>query len=340
MTDASAPKPPTTLDAAISYMKEGGSSDVAVTALLLAHGIPMAPSIVKRFRIGIGRLVDGGFDLIAGSVERASARRKFDAEVRADVVRAVAKAGAKELATSFPETSTAVALSMLRDYGFKLDNRAAVAHEALKSLASQPLTHDESPDEQISADWLNYFSDTAAQKTDPEMQRLMGQILAGEIRKPGSYSPLTVSVLATLTTRVARKFEELCRVAVRLGGSLVVPTALYPDFYSKGIAEVGLTYLDLLTLRANQFLLPETGASNYNVNSGDSVMMAYFDRQFSVTSMAPTSQVISVSVFSQVGYEMRSLILPQPLPGFAEKVLHAFPPPAWKVIDIGEDRRA
>lgn len=334
MNDAEKPDAPSNFDTAVGYLKEGGGYDVTVAALFLANGVPVPPSIVKRFRIGVGRLIDGSFDLLAGSLERKNARLDFGAKLQEAVVKEIAKSGANDLAEKSPNISGAVALSMLSDYGLKLENKAAVAQQAFQELAKEPISQDEAPDAEISADWLNYFSDIAAQKSDPEMQRLMGQILAGEIRKPGSFSPITVSVLSTLTTPVAQKFEQLCRLTVEMNGVSFVLTNIFPDFLIKGIPEIGLTYVDVLNLRTHQLLANERG-SGWKLAPRVAHTISNCGRNFFLLATGNgVDQNIPMALFSQVGIEMRRLVSPDPLPWFDEKLATVFSRPDWLLNSI------
>ena len=45
-----------------------------------------------------------------------------------------------------------------------------------------------SPTEDISKDWLNEFRGIACKKSSEDAQNLFSKVLAGEIRKPGSFS--------------------------------------------------------------------------------------------------------------------------------------------------------
>ena len=67
----------------------------------------------------------------------------------------------------------------------------------------------EEADDTIGDDWLNTFEAEARQKSTEEMQALFGKILAGEIRKPGTFSTRTVKILASLDRNVAAHFVRL-----------------------------------------------------------------------------------------------------------------------------------
>lgn len=335
MSDLDKPVVPSTFDEAVGYLKDGGGYDVAVAALFLTYGVPMPPSIVKRFRIGVGRLIDGSFDLLAGPLARTNARLDFEAKLKQDVVSGIAQAGAHDLAQNSPAISTAVALSMLNEYGLRHENKAAVARQAFSALANDPPLQDDAPETSIDTDWLNYFSDIAAQKSGLEMQRLMGRILAGEIRKPGSFSPLTINVLSTLTPAVAQKFEQLCSVTVGMNGVRFILTDVFPEFLSKGIPEIGFSYVDLLTLRSHQLLANDAG-STWTLSPGSAALMSNCERQFLISAANNGERQFKSVLLSQVGEEMHRLVSPKSTPWFIEKLSASFSQPNWNLQFIGE----
>jgi hypothetical protein len=243
----------------------------------------------------------------------------------------MAQAGAGNLAQNSPEVSTTVAFSMLNEYGLKLENKAAAARCAVEELVNTQPLNDEAPDAEISADWLNYFSDIAAQKSDPEMQRLMGRILAGEIRKPGSFSPMTISVLSTLTPVVAQRFELLCSVALEEQDACLILKSIFPQFEAKGIPEIGFTYIDFLALRQHQLLATDQG-STLEIDSGEEFIVSNCGQRFILGSSG--AQQIQCALFSQVGVEMRRLVSPKAVPWFIEKLSATFSQPNWRLQPI------
>jgi hypothetical protein len=92
-----------------------------------------------------------------------------------------------------------------------------VSEIAAADLKSEPLaTENESSPEAppISEDWLNAFETEASQMSSEQMQRLFGKILAGEIRRPSSYSIKTVKLMAQLDNRAASLFTRLCSLSI------------------------------------------------------------------------------------------------------------------------------
>jgi hypothetical protein len=95
-----------------------------------------------------------------------------------------------------------------------LDQIAEIAAAELKS--DQPTETNGQTESSIREDWLNAFDSEASQLSSEQMQMLFGKILAGEIRKPTSYSIKTVRLMAQLDNRAAALFKIFCSLSVSM----------------------------------------------------------------------------------------------------------------------------
>jgi hypothetical protein len=94
----------------------------------------------------------------------------------------------------------------------KLENRAAATKAALEDIDANPSTVD-APTE-IDDDWLNLFVRISEDKSSEELQQLFGRILAGEIRRPGSFSLRTVQLMSTISKEDAAALSALLSYAI------------------------------------------------------------------------------------------------------------------------------
>jgi hypothetical protein len=94
----------------------------------------------------------------------------------------------------------------------KIENRAATTRIAIEEIEINPETEDATSE--IEDDWLNIFARIAEDKSSEELQILFGRILAGEVKRPGSFSLRTLQVLATLSKRDAERLSALLSFAV------------------------------------------------------------------------------------------------------------------------------
>ncbi|EKS38748.1 DUF2806 domain-containing protein [Afipia clevelandensis] len=89
----------------------------------------------------------------------------------------------------------------------KFENRSAATKAAIEDLRNEPPQTDAA--DQIEEDWLNTYGRIAEEKSSEELQALFGKILAGEIRKPGSFSLRTLQFVANLSRSDAEAITSI-----------------------------------------------------------------------------------------------------------------------------------
>lgn len=167
----------------------------------------------------------------------------------------------------------------LKKYGEKilreqinLDKVSAAAINELQQSESDDSTNESAEggeEKTINDDWLNSFEAEARQKSTEEMQLLFGRILAGEIRKPDSYSIKTVKILGELDQTAAALFKKLCSVCVALVFDDQADGYVHNAMVSSLGGSAGQNVLSKYDLSFNQLnILNEYGLiiSNYNIS--------------------------------------------------------------------------
>ncbi|MYK86328.1 MAG: DUF2806 domain-containing protein [Synechococcus sp. SB0669_bin_7] len=100
------------------------------------------------------------------------------------------------------------------------DVRNAMEFQAKKRLmnirviadyAAEDLEDRDVPDHNPDLDWINRFSNSAQDVSSDYLQKLWGQVLAGEIKSPGQTSLRTLSILRNMTQKEAQDFSDLMR---------------------------------------------------------------------------------------------------------------------------------
>jgi hypothetical protein len=115
----------------------------------------------------------------------------------------------------------------------------------VKTIENLQLSPPENPPQETpSEDWLNLFGRYAENASSEKMREHWAQILEGEIRKPGSFSFITLHLASILDERLARIIESF-RPWI-FGESMSIP--MIDPIIS------GLRYNDLVTLAAIGFL--------------------------------------------------------------------------------------
>lgn len=322
-----------------TYFKDGRHWDFGLSAWAAAHGVPVPPQIARRFRVGVCRLIDGGFNVAVGWIDRKKAKQDFDAGQQLETVRVLADAGRNQLIANDPNVAEAVARSFLYEHKLKLDNRASVVQAAFDDLTKEPPPQ-ESADTDLDVDWLNHFAEIAGQKSAPEMQALLGKILAGEIRRPGAFSPMSINVLANMTPKVAKKFEDLCSVSVHISGANYILSELFPQFSANGIDEIGFLYSDVLLLRQYQLLAIENGTS-FDVPVGEAQFASVGQFAYKIQAVEANSsksggpsRKFGVSPFSVIGDELRPLLQPAVPLWLEARIISTYKEPGWRLQQI------
>ena len=114
------------------------------------------------------------------------------------------------------------------------------------------------PNERPDEDWVTRFFGTAQEISTSEMQELWGRILAGEIKRPGSYSLRALDFLKNINKEEAGKFERLGQFALESAGVTLIAVndkkwleenrqIFQADHFQMG--ELGLMYQSDLALR-------------------------------------------------------------------------------------------
>ena len=92
-------------------------------------------------------------------------------------------------------------------------NKASVVRKSIEYLASADSNDSEtgdraSQDARLDDDWLNHFERYAEQASTERMRDLWARVLAGEIRKPQSFSLVTLRFMSELDKDIAALFES------------------------------------------------------------------------------------------------------------------------------------
>lgn len=95
-----------------------------------------------------------------------------------------------------------------------IENVVAVAGKVLQ--AEETVS-----EESVNPDWATRFFDIAQDVSDEEMLNLWGQILAGEIKQPQSYSLRTLEILRNMTKEEAEIFQKISQFALLQGNAFL-----------------------------------------------------------------------------------------------------------------------
>ncbi|MFD2641912.1 DUF2806 domain-containing protein [Pseudomonas japonica] len=109
-------------------------------------------------------------------------------------------------------------------------------------IADEQLRADEAvpPTEKVEEDWLHRWKNCASEVSADELQGLWGKILAGEVKKPGTYTLRCLEFIRNISQTEAKLIEKMCAFAISNG------YIWRPD---SGLRKYGLEFDELLDLQ-------------------------------------------------------------------------------------------
>jgi hypothetical protein len=208
-------------------------------------------------------------------------------------------------------------------------NRRSMVAESYKALPAPDAPVSDVPaDRELILNVLDEF-DTIG---DPEVHKIVGRLIAGEVASPGSFPRRTVRVLRDLETVDFKRFTALCRFTWRIGG--LTPVIFDPNgpmYTSVGLNFGVLHELDSLGLITFQ------GLAGFSLNELPSNFHATYGNQ-AVAIEPPKGQTtlnIGTALYTDAGRRLMPLTHAEIMPGFAEYVAETWRAAGCKVNFVG-----
>lgn len=163
----------------------------------------------------ISRLIGAGADIPAAWLEQKAQGIRDTTNAKSVLMKTLAAKSA-ELGASDPALLERGLNNLLSRAYREQENRDTIAKLTIQHLEQEPPSKDSAGP---SEDWLNVFEDKASKASSEELQNLFSRILAGEIRKPGSFSLAALHVLSILDRNAATLIEKIAPYVV--GGRIL-----------------------------------------------------------------------------------------------------------------------
>lgn len=189
------------------------------------------------------RLVAGAVEIPASWLDGKAQAIRDNTNARSTIVAAVAQASANAAIQDHALLDRALT-RYVADLYSKQENRESVALAALQDLTDLPA--DASLTESPTEDWMDTFARHAETANSEHLRSLWGRILAGEIRKPGSFSLHTLHFLSLVDARIAGWIENALKYCCN-GDFIVKQTA---DEKLTAEQKFGLEELGFIVLKA------------------------------------------------------------------------------------------
>jgi len=214
------------------------------------------------------------------------------------------------------ETRDPVLAFSQADASRKLTNRLQIASQAAQHLGEEVTTGP------VDEDFIHHFFRSSEDVSNATMQSLWAKLLAGEISRPGSFSPRTLEVLRATSQREAQNFTKFCSMVWQIKNELYVVRHDQTRIHTLSEA-VGLSLRDLRQLEYAGLVHLHT-LLHVEINAGDH--LKYFDR---FDYVACAHGTIPTSPLTIVGEELFPLSGAKPNDRYAEistKYLERFLP--------------
>jgi hypothetical protein len=291
--------------------------DLAAVAPII-ESLPPAvqANLVDAIRSAIGSVARPLGAPIRAWLEGKAAVVKANSEARVAIIEAIGEA-----ATLAAQDDPELARRALAQWGDRLVkeqmNRESVLREAATEIGINPPRADSS--RRIEEDWLYSFWRLAETKSNPEVQWILGRILAGEIGAPGTFSPASLAVLSTLTPSLALRFENLARLAiVTPENAFVIHPSVFVFQNIGPLDSFDISYDDLFELEGAQLIRSaETIMFNY-ASDAESIEAEYGGQR---VLFSPAGKQLQLIQLTRAGRELRSVIALEPHDAYSVELI-------------------
>lgn len=177
-----------------------------VTELL--KSIPGAAKAVTKLITETGNAGAALLSIGTAKAEQAAQAIRDDTVARSELSKALTEAAIKFIGANSEALGKRALGSGIRRILEGQSSREAIVGLALENLFLDPPK--EPPKETPNDDWLNLFGSHAERASSQTMRQHWAQILSGEIRKPGSFSLVTLQVASVLDQTLASTIQRVC----------------------------------------------------------------------------------------------------------------------------------
>lgn len=233
-------------------------------------------SLIKIEGKPIEKLIDVVSKAIGTVYEPRQIVRKAKAEAKSESIKAIEKA--KTQAIIDGDIEKAQYLDRVNERLIIKETKRQKNIEEVVTVAGTILQTEEKVSEKpIDQDWTTRFFDIIQDVSDDEMQILWGQILAGEIKQPKSYSLRTLEILRNMTKEEAEIFQKVAQFALLQGGAFLFSS-------NDVLEELGISYsyiaklIEIGLLQPGDFVTKnyssnKTSDSKFGIKYGDLIII-------------------------------------------------------------------
>lgn len=270
-----------------------------------------------------GKPLEKLLDVVSNAVGALCApwqtKRVARAEAEADRIKAIESA--KTVALLAENSERYIALSNIEKRVIAKEEKRQKNIENVLLVSAQALKDEPVVSEEpVNPDWATRFFDIAQDISDDAMQDLWGRILAGEVKRPQSYSLRTLEALRNITREEAELFEKAAQYVLYDGSYY-----LYRFSDSTNI-KAHIEYSEIARLVEIGLLQAGNSVSQNYYNPDGAIRDAhlfYGGKYVAFIKITPEIKQLSIPIYSlsKAGEELYKLIQVNTDVKYFEKVL-------------------
>jgi hypothetical protein len=194
--------------------------DREVTIAIALEETSLKLKTKSRAVAAFDRVFGAIFDIPAAYMEGVASKKRLHDEIYAQLKKAQAASAVAQISEDAVAGNMLIE-KILTNEARKQSNLSGVAVEAVEAMKALPapeeepnVDEDDTVHDMLSDDWLNMFQRYAEDASSEQLQQLWGQVLAGEIRKKGSFSRQTLRFVAELDGETAQNCEWIAEYVI------------------------------------------------------------------------------------------------------------------------------
>ena len=323
------------------------------TAIEAIAGISLPDPVRQNALKALDRLCSAIVEVPSAYLEGFANEKKAVTEARVKLIETTATQIARRM-----EVDEEYARVAFRKYGQKIIreqvNLDLISEEAARQLKDTDNTQTGGEIGQIDDDWLNHFEKEACQRSTEDMQLLFGKILAGEIRRPSSFSIKAVKIMGEIDTVVANLFKRLCSMCIvmRIPDTDQIVDArvvsLSGNAEHNSLREYGLSFYELNILHEYGLII-----SDYNSYMNVRVLAAgrspenrlvisyqntYWDLSSEVDRKDGQELNLHGVALSQAGRDLLNIVKVEPIENYTDDLVEFLAKKKIKMVPISEEK--
>jgi len=159
----------------------------------------------------------------------------------------------------------------------------------------------------VDSDWITRFFRIAEDISSEQMQSLWGKVLAGEVKKPGSYSLRTLELLKNLSQSEAEQFVRIAKHAIVSGNNVFI---FNPDNGKYLKENHNIAFSDYLILRDLNLLFANDLSFRVIAAEEDNTTVFTFGNTCLIVKRpkGTPEQTANVIIFTEIGKQLLQFV--------------------------------